>query len=155
MSRGKLIIDTNLLLLLVIGAVEEGRHIRNSNRLNGFDILDYNVVLEVIKNHKEVFITHYIATEVSNLIDLKGHASELAYNVARVLFSQFTQIESDVGQDCELENFLFYGITDSSLVRLAPEYTILTNDNRLLGPLFDACEKNIIPFEVAKTTYLA
>lgn len=150
MGKGKLIIDTNLLLLLVIGAVEEGRHIRNSNRLNGFDILDYNVILEVIKKHKEVFITHYIATEVSNLIDLKGHASELAYELARALFSQFTQIESDVGKDCELESFLTYGITDSSLIRLAPEYTILTNDNKLLGPLFAACEKTLFHMRLRK-----
>lgn len=153
MNGGRLIIDTNLLLLLVIGAVEGGRHIQNSNRLNGFDLEDYDVVLEVLKRHEAVFITPYIAAEVSNLIDLKGRASRLAYEIARALFAQFNQIESDIIEDSESEDFLNFGITDSSLIRLAPKYTILTNDDRLLGPLFKAGPSNIIPYKLAKQTY--
>lgn len=155
LNHGRLIIDTNLLLLLVIGAVEGGRHIRNSNRLNGFGKEDYDVVLQVMKIHKVVCITPYIAAEVSNLIDLNGQASRLAYEVARTLFAEFKQIESHIIKDGMSENFLKYGITDSSLIRLAPEYAILTNDNRLLGPLFEASQSNIIPYELAKQMYCA
>lgn len=92
MGKKKLIIDTNLLLLLVIGAVEGGRHIQNSKRLNKFTFQDYDAILDVMACHQEICITHYIATEVSNLIDLTGYASRLAYETARILFSQFTQI---------------------------------------------------------------
>ena len=54
-----LIIDTNLLVLLVIGAVEEGIHIRNSKRLNAFDISDYDKVLNIMDDYDDVFITPY------------------------------------------------------------------------------------------------
>ena len=81
-----LIIDTNLLLLLVIGAVEGGRHIKNSKRLGAFDLDDYNTVLKIMATYDEIFITPYIATEVSNLIDLNGNPGVLAYKIARELF---------------------------------------------------------------------
>lgn len=150
MTKGKLIIDTNLLLLLVIGGVEGGRHIKNSNRLNKFNIKDFDNIVSVIKQFDQICITPYIATEVSNLIDLHGHASDLAYEIARNLFSMFNQIDSDINSDCSAENFLTYGITDNSLIRLAPEYIILTDDSKLLTPLFAASPDNIIPYAAVK-----
>lgn len=150
MAQKKLIIDTNLLLLLVIGAVEGGRHIKNSKRLNKFTLQDYQTVIDVMVNHQEVCITPYIAAEVSNLIDLHGYASRLAYETARILFSQFRQIHSDIATDSAQHTFLAYGLTDSSLVRLAADHTILTDDQRLFGALFSACAENILPFEVVR-----
>ncbi|WP_459623604.1 PIN domain-containing protein [Burkholderia sp. 3C] len=87
----RLIIDTNLLLLLVIGAVEEGRHIRNSKRLGAFSLRDYDNVVKIMSEYEMVFITPYIATEVSNLIDLDGYARNLAYDFARNMFAVFFQ----------------------------------------------------------------
>ncbi|QXG80656.1 hypothetical protein [Rhodospirillum rubrum] len=151
MKNKKLIIDTNILLLLVIGSIESGRHIRNSKRLSGFDIKDYRAVVEFIGSFEKIYITPYIATEVSNLIDLNGYAAKLAFGIARSFFLIFEQIESTIVSDSEPEEFLSYGITDSSLVRLSSNYTILTNDKRLLGPLFSAGGENIIPFEMVRS----
>lgn len=55
----KLIIDTNLLLLLVIGSLEGGRFIRVSKRLKKFADADYQKVLAIIAEHDEVHITPY------------------------------------------------------------------------------------------------
>ncbi|MBX8563426.1 hypothetical protein K5D44_01890 [Pseudomonas cichorii] len=152
MNRKKLVIDTNLLLLLVIGAVEEGRHIRSSKRLNKFAIKDYDVIREFMSGYEGICITQYIATEVSNLIDLTGHARDLAYEIARLLFIQFEEIDTSIKQDTGTAHFITYGITDSSLVALASRYSILTDDNRLLGPLFEAGQEYVIPFELLKAT---
>lgn len=141
-----LIIDTNLLLLLVIGAVEEGRHIGNSKRLKAFSIKDYDNIIRIIKPYDKICITPYIATEVSNLIDLDGHARILAYQVARNLFSFFEKIAVDIDQDCESDLFLEFGITDHSLIRLAPDYFILTSDYRMLDCLFKSSQDTIIPY---------
>ena len=148
MGKKTLIIDTNLLLLLVIGAVEGGRHIQNSKRLNKFTLQDYDAILDVMASHQEICITHYIATEVSNLVDLNGYAARPAHGTARILFSQFRQIHSDIATDSAQHTFLAYGLTDSSLVRLAADHTILTDDQRLFGALFSACAENVLPFEV-------
>ena len=146
----RLIIDTNLLLLLVIGAVEEGRHICKSKRLGAFNQEDYDNVLKIMAQHDEIYLTPYIAAEVSNLIDLDGHAGELAYGIARTLFSSFKKIDSKIDEDCSPIEFLRFGITDSSLIRLASEYFILTNDQRMLVPLYKAGPNNIIPFVSVK-----
>ncbi len=143
--KRKLIIDANLLLLLVIGAVEEGRHIGASKRLNGFSLDDYDDVLKMMSGY-EVFITPYIATEVSNLIDLKGHAKSLAYEVARNLFSVLGKIDVDIDADCGSTFFPVFGITDTSLIKLAKEYIILTNDHRMLTALYHANPNNVIPY---------
>lgn len=150
MAQKKLIIDTNLLLLLVIGAVEGGRHIKNSKRLNKFSLQDYQTVIDVMVNHQEVCITPYIAAEVSNLIDLRGYAARLAYETARILFAQFSPIHSDIAADSAQDTFLAYGLTDSSLVKLAADHAILTDDQRLFGALFSVCAENILPFEVVR-----
>jgi hypothetical protein len=100
-----------------------------------------------MSEYDEVFITPYIATEVSNLIDLDGHAGLLAYRVAQEFFcKQFKKIDVEIDKDCESEFFLRFGISDSSLIRLAPNYFILTCDHRLLGPLFESSMDTIIPY---------
>lgn len=153
MAHRGLVIDTNLLLLLVIGAVENGRFISKSNRLNGFNELDYQIIVKIISAFDQVYLTSYIAAETSNLIDLTGHAKKLAYGIARLLFSEFKQIKVCIKNDCSDENFLRFGLTDASIISLATKYTILTNDNRMLPALYCVNEKNVLPFDVARTLY--
>ncbi len=149
--KKNLIIDTNLLLLLVIGAVEDGQHIKNSKRLKAFNRQDYNNVVQIMANYDDVFITPYIATEVSNLIDVKGYVKELAYIVARELFANFQKIEVDIDKDCQSELFLRFGLTDNSIINLATNFFILTNDHRMLEPLFAQNANNIIPYFAVKS----
>lgn len=142
-----LIIDANLLVLLIIGSVEGGRHIKNSKRLKAFTRSDYENVVKIMANYDDVYVTPYLAAEVSNLIDLKGYARELAFAVAQQLFGDiFKQIDVELVRDCRSEFFSSFGLADSSLINLAPDYAILTNDHRLLEPLFAASETNIIPY---------
>ncbi|MFJ4066624.1 hypothetical protein ACIPW4_15215 [Pseudomonas sp. NPDC089996] len=150
MKKSKLIIDTNLLLLLIVGSIENGRHIKSSNRLKAFKESDYQNVLNVMQQYRAVYITPYIATEISNLIDLTGYVYERALEVARAFFRIFEKINSDIEEDSAPALFLRYGITDTSLVKLAGEYTILTNDARLLPPLYEACPENVLPYELVK-----
>ncbi len=149
MARG-LIIDTNLLLLLVIGAVEEGRHIGTSKRLNAFNIEDYDNVLEFMKGYSSVYITPYIAAEVSNLIDLDGRAGVKAYLVARELFDFFSQIDVSISDDCASDYYLRFGIADSSIIRLASDYDIFTYDNRMLTALYEVSPDAIFPYYPVK-----
>ncbi|WP_146030606.1 hypothetical protein [Castellaniella caeni] len=150
MMADKLIIDANLLLLLVIGALDNGGQIKNSKRLGGYDWADYEVVVKLMGTFRSVHITPYIAAEVSNLIDLRNQARTRAFAVAKVLFSEFGQVDSLISRDVGGPVFLGFGITDASLVELAKSYTILTNDSRLLPLLWASCEANILPFDQAR-----
>lgn len=149
-NNRRLIIDTNIFLLLVIGAVEEGRHISKSKRLNGYSYKDYLIVIDFIATFSEIYITHYIATEVSNLIDLKGHLSDTAFKIAQELFKECRQVDSDIHSDCNDKNFIHYGITDSSLINLVSEFVVLTNDNRLLAGLYGNGHDNVVPYNSIK-----
>lgn len=153
MAGKDLIIDTNLLLVLVIGTVQDGRQIKNSNRLNAFGPKDMDVILEVMKSHRNIYITPYIATEVSNLIDLGAEARTQAYEAANILFSAFTQIATDISEDSIPPLFARYGITDASLVSLASDYVIFTDDRKLLGALYAVNPDNVLPYEDAKRFY--
>lgn len=142
----RLVIDTNLLLLLVIGAVEEGRHISTSKRLGDFELSDYDHVVKIMSQFSEVCITSYIATEVSNLIDLHGTSGKLAYGIARSLFSIFTEIETNLRTDCLPDHFDYYGITDCSLIHLVSDCKVLTSDHRLCTVLYQVQPDNVIEY---------
>ncbi len=148
MRKKKLIIDANLLLLIVIGRVQNGIHIKSSNRLDKYNIDDYDKVLEIMARHDELYITPYIAAEISNLIDLTGAALIEAREVIRALSLVIKQIDVSIQEDCESDAFLHFGITDSSLIGLAQSYYILTDDHRMLKPLFAAGPYNIIPYSL-------
>lgn len=142
----RLLIDSNLLLVMIIGAVEDGRHIKNSKRLKSFCIEDYNQLWKIVESYKEVWITPYIATEISNLIDLDGHARSLAFQMAREIFGLFKQVDTSVFDDCKDEFFINFGLTDSSIINLSKDFDILTNDKRMLLPLYSASPDRICPY---------
>ncbi|MYM88026.1 hypothetical protein GTP91_12660 [Rugamonas sp. FT82W] len=142
----RLLIDTNLLLVMIIGAVDGGRYIEKSKRLGRFCVEDYDRLWELVAEYKEVWITPYIAAEVSNLIDLDRYAREKAFEIARGIFGIFNQAPTSISEDCKSEFFIDFGLTDSSIINLSRDFDILTNDQRLWGPLYAANPDSVIPY---------
>lgn len=85
------LIDTNLLLLFVIGSVDNGHFIGASKRLDAFSYDDYRLLNEYIGKFDNFATTPYILTEVSNLIDLQDYAAVEAFKTLR-LVSQIAEI---------------------------------------------------------------
>lgn len=150
----KIIVDTNILLLMIIGAVENGAYIKSSKRLKSFNMEDYSIILNFLDSYpkKQRFITPYIATEVSNLIDLRSNAKILAYEVARLIFDEFSQLDVTINNDCNCPYFSSFGITDVSLIHLSSEYEIFTNDDKLATILYKLTknENNVISYNMLK-----
>lgn len=140
-----LIIDTNLLLLLIIGNVDGGIHICKSNRLQKFNIDDFQKVASVVSKTKNISITPYIATEVSNLIDLKGVLRNAVMEEARAVFGLLNPIPVVHMQDIG-GHFIEYGITDNSLISLVNDYTILTDDERMAYQMYRVKPENVVLF---------
>lgn len=150
MKKAKgLIIDANLLLLLVVGAVDEGRHITKSKRLKAYTLHDFDTLTRFIEN-KTLFLTPYLATEVSNLIDFSGELREKVFKFTQIFFSHFQEIPVKIKKDTRSPSFIRFGLTDASLVSLASEYEVLTNDNRLLPDLYSESKYTIYPFNLVK-----
>ena len=139
-----LLIDTNLLLVMIIGGIDNGRYIEKSKRLRSdFCIEDYHRLWEFAKGYKKIYITPYIAAEVSNLIDLNREAGIKAFELARNVFSFFTQAETLIFADCKGEFFLKFGLTDNSIIKLSRSLDILTNDGRMAVLL---CPDSLVPY---------
>lgn len=149
-SSNGLLIDANLWLLMIIGGVDEGRYIAKSNRLGAYCLEDYDSLWKLAGTYKEIWITSYIAAEVSNLIDLKGEAADKAFHLARVIFSTLRQVDTSIAQDCEGSFFIRFGLTDNSILKLSDKFDILTNDKKMLIPLYEIGSNNIIPFTPTK-----
>lgn len=148
-----MLVDTNLLLVMIIGGVDEGKYIEKSKRLNGFCVEDYYLLWKLVKNYKEVWITPYIAAEVCNLIDLDGQAGIRAFELSREIFSVFKQIDTSVAKDSEGEFFIKFGLTDNSIINLSENFDILTNDGRMLVPLYTLSPDRIVPYVPIKVLH--
>lgn len=143
-TNKRYIIDTNLLLLFIVGSIDNGIHIKKSKRLRDFTQKDFQTVAEVISDATDIAITPYIATEVSNLIDLSGEVKKRIMEFARYTFSQCTQLPSSIDEDTRGDNFLRFGITDNSLISLTNQYIIFTHDERLSIELFAKNSNNVL-----------
>lgn len=147
----KLIIDANLLLLYVIGLVDKGEHICKSNRLNKYSKEDFDILIRLLEPFSEVYVTPYIATEVSNLIDLKGNVGERVYEVYKILLNNLLlQADCNFKEDSNSKFFTRFGLTDSSLTILINDYFILTDDEPLCGILYQLKVDNVLHFQVVK-----
>ncbi|HDX9145393.1 TPA: hypothetical protein RQO79_005773 [Klebsiella michiganensis] len=141
------LIDTNLLLLFVIGSVDNGHFIGASKRLDAFSYYDYRLLNEYIGKFDNFATTPYILTEVSNLIDLQDYAAVEAFKTLRLVSQIAEIIDVTPSSDTDHSHFFQYGLTDVNILNIAQNRAILTNDIRLANFAYQICpEGNIIPW---------
>lgn len=146
-----LIVDTNLLLLWVIGSIDSGKYLSTSTRLDKFNYRDFDKVNSLIGKYDALYITPYIATEVSNLIDLKGYARTKALEIFKALLLDTVIVaDTNLHLDIDGNTFYIYGLTDNSLIKLVKNYYVLTDDNRLCSALFEVNPEYVLPYSVVQ-----
>ncbi|BBL32370.1 hypothetical protein [Pantoea ananatis] len=138
-----LILDTNLLLLFIVGRVDGGIHISKSKRLKKFSLKDFEKVELAVISANKVSITPYIATEVSNLIDMSGVLHKMMMEEAKRVIELFEHIEVDLSRDTN-EHFVSFGITDNSLINLVRKHVVMTDDHRLTSLLYKENANNVL-----------
>ena len=62
----QIVVDTNLLLLLVIGITDRSL-IAKHKRTRSFEAEDFDLLVSVLAGYDQVVVTPHIMTEVSNL----------------------------------------------------------------------------------------
>ena len=70
-SRAGLLIDTNLLVLFVVGGVNRDR-IESFKRTRQYSKTDYQLLLRVLDGFEPLYTLAHVMAEVSNLTDLTG-----------------------------------------------------------------------------------
>lgn len=136
-SKGALV-DSNLLLLLLIGSFDLGLLGEHGfKRVAKYTVQDYSILVLLLKQFKTCVTTPHILTEVSNL------AGQLPESQKSGCFGRFVET---LGRFAELNNtdsfaaalrpeFVYLGLTDCVLTTAASEYLVITDDLRFCSSL--------------------
>jgi hypothetical protein len=132
--RGKrVLLDSNLLLLFLIGSYERSR-IARFKRTSGFSERDFDILAGLMTAFRHMVTTPHVLTEVSNLANalpenLKPSWSEhFALRTASLI-----ELFEPAAEVMREESFLPFGLTDAAIHRAATDTLILTEDFRLSG----------------------
>lgn len=123
------LIDTNLLVLLVVGGVSR-EYIARHKRLAEFIADDYDVLVQVLSNFTSLLVTPNTLTETSNLA---AHISEPAKGqvlaALHELITRATESYVPSQEASSRKEFIRLGLTDASILQLCiNQVTLLTTD---------------------------
>lgn len=139
-SRHGVIVDTNVLLLYVVGITDPGL-IGNFKRTKQFTIEDFDVLVEFLERFHRRVTTPHILTEVSNWIgylpdDVKMDAFDRLAAMIQVFLTEELQVALPIARQQEFRRF---GLTDIEIQHIASDtYLVLTDD----APLADHLLRN-------------
>ena len=127
-----LVIDTQLLVLLVVGMASPG-YIAKHKRLGAYTEKDFDLLIEVAGQFGQIVVTPNTMTEASNLLAQTGEALAGKH---KKLFEAFRELVGNSHEDYIASSaavghnvFLRLGLTDAALlVREDAEQVLITAD---------------------------
>ena len=126
-------IDTNLLLLLIVGEAARG-FIEKHKRLRAYTSRDYDLLKEVLQGAAEIIVTPSSLAEVSNLAGY-GVSEPLrskVYGVLKAMIQPWREHQQLSARLVEADEFIRLGLTDCGwLDAIDGESVLLTDDFNL------------------------
>ena len=140
-------VDTNILLLMVVGNI--GRELISRHwRLDGYSASDYDILRSLLRNVRRVFVTPNTLTETSNLLGQhhEPERSRLFQGLrAIILESEEIVIPSTVASGHSA--FPRLGLTDTALLEaVSAETPLLTVDHNLYTAALHKGEDAVVNF---------
>lgn len=136
-SNGVLI-DTNLLVLLVVGSVNRDR-IAQFKRTTDYKPADWDLLTGIVEQIPHRYSIPHILSEVNTLTDMKGSERETARAILQRIIALLDELPLASVDACDTPYFLRLGLTDAAL-GLAAKRTgcsVLTNDRDLYLALYE------------------
>ncbi len=123
MTVASVILDSNLLLLFVVGSASRG-YIAKHKRLKTFDSSDFDLLLEQLSVASTIVLTPNTLTETSNLIDhigepARSHIYETLRNLLLLPESEERYVASK--RATAVPELARLGLTDCALLDLCAE----------------------------------
>lgn len=144
------IIDTNLLVLLIVGKASE-RFVNTHKRTSSYTIDDFILLDLILSGATKIVVTPNILSETSNLI---RQFSEPGRGQIIEFFKFFVENVCEIYAESALviENKLFnrLGLTDASILSVQEKDTIILTDDLNLYLASDALGKTVINFSHAR-----
>lgn len=129
MQHSGYFVDTNLLVLLIVGNVSHG-HIPEHKRTKAYTVDDYHKLCSILGKVGQLFVTPSILTEVSNLL---CRNKEMATALRDFIHSpSVEEVRIDSKVVVKRVEFIRLGLTDCGLLEVVkPETPLLTVDFNL------------------------
>ena len=140
MPGGGLFIDSNLLVLLVVGSV--GRElISKHRRLREYTAEDYEILLNLLSPVDRIYVTPNTLTETSNLLSQHGEPERSRFlDRLRLIIHESEELVVASSEASDNSAFSRLGLTDAALLEAVTDETpVLTVD---LGLYLAALEKS-------------
>jgi hypothetical protein len=138
----RLLLDTNLLLLLVAGLADKAI-IDRHKRLQVFDLADFDILIETVQQSSSLLFLPNISTETSNLARQTNEPDRT--KIANCLSTLIQKSEEKYIESAAAVTRLEYGrlgLTDAAIVeQLSDDCALLTTDL----DLYLACEAAGLP----------
>jgi len=126
---GRLLVDTNLLVLWTVGAINRNR-IETFKRTSQYTEADYDLLLRVLAKFRTLYTVPHVLAEVSNLTDLPGAEGQRVRSFLKEAISLLT--EEEIPSTLAAEDVLYprLGLVDAAIgaVARAHNCTVLTDD---------------------------
>ena len=129
-ARGdRLLVDTNLLVLLAVGMVNRDR-IENFKRTRQYTVQDFDLLLRVLGRWRSLHTVPHVLAEVSNLTDLPGSERPKVRQVLKETISVLTEVELSSVRAAQDPIYPALGLVDAAIAAIAREHecTVLTDD---------------------------
>jgi|SRR5581483_1547912 len=128
-TRSGLLVDTNLLVLFVVGSINRKR-IEKFKRTSQYSESDYDLLVRVLGQFKTLYTVAHVMAEVSNLTDLSGRELQQGRSL---LQETLTILQEPVVASERAARSVHYeslGLTDAAIAELAREHNcaVLTDD---------------------------
>ena len=128
-GNARLLIDTNLLVLFVVGRVNRNR-IENFKRTRQYSKEDYELLLRVIERFDQLYTVAHVMAEVSNLTDLTGSERLQARRLLKETLTVLIEPEMPSVRAAQSRSYADLGLVDAAIASIAAEHkcTVLTDD---------------------------
>ena len=140
-------LDTNLLVLLVVGSVSRDL-ISKHRRLEDYTVEDFDILVEVLEGVNQLYVTPNTLTETSNLLGQHGDPERsLLMGRLEFLIHESQEITVASTKASSNQNFQRLGLTDAVLLEAATEeIPLLTVDFSLYLAAIASGEERAINF---------
>lgn len=137
MQQNGVLLDTNLLILLVVGLVDP-RLIEKHKKLKIYSKEDFNLLMGILETCRRLIVTPHILAETSNLA-VHGMYDDFEIRTflalkGLTLNEKFSEAHESMKNITDHDGFVKFGVSDIGLLQvLNNEFVLLTDDWKLSG----------------------
>ena len=134
-----LLVDTNVLLLYIVGQSDRGliTRFKRTNKYNAEDFLRLRDIIRRFAHTDSVVTTPHVLAELSNLAAQLGEPSRSqVFRVFASIIPEMQERHLPSREFCQSPEFVQIGIADTAINSITDtNYLVLTDDYRLAGKL--------------------